>query len=84
YLKPEERRAIEDKDVPREVLLLSPEGRLFVRNSEIDKKVPEREMHFDWWRQRVKEVKEAKDKDKKDKMDAKETGGAFGKGAGKQ
>ncbi|HMF15216.1 MAG TPA: hypothetical protein VKE94_23035, partial [Gemmataceae bacterium] len=83
YLKPEERRPVEDKDVPRELLLLSPEGRLFVRNSVTDAGDADRREHFDWWLQRLKDIKSAKDKEKKDKMGDSKEGNPFGnKGAG--
>ncbi|HMF12808.1 MAG TPA: hypothetical protein VKE94_10895, partial [Gemmataceae bacterium] len=85
YLKPEERRAIEDKDVPRELLLLSPEGRLFVRNSVTDASDSDRKEHFEWWRQRVSDIKNAKEKEKKDKMgDTKDGASPFSKGGAKQ
>src|SRR5262249_49947097 len=61
FQKPDERRAsVEDNDVPRELLLLSQDGRLFVRNSVIDAADPDRKEHLDWWVQRIKEVKERK------------------------
>jgi hypothetical protein len=85
YTKPEERRAVEDKDVPRELLLLSPEGRLFVRNSVNDAGDSDRKEHFEWWKQRVSDIKNAKEKEKKEKMgDTKEGASPFSKGGAKQ
>ena len=81
YHKPEEKRPVEDKDVPRELLLLSPEGRLIVRNSVVDAEDAGRKEHLDWWRQRIKDIKESKDKEKKDGMRPGEAS-PFGKGAG--
>jgi hypothetical protein len=60
YHKPDETRKVivDDKDLPREVLLLSPEGRLFVRNSAIDGADKDRKEHVVLWRDRVKDIRE--------------------------
>jgi hypothetical protein len=81
YHKPEEKRPVEDKDLPHEVLLLSPEGRLLVRNSVIDAEDAGREEHLKSWRQRIKDIKDSKDKEKKDGMKPGEAS-PFNKGTG--
>jgi hypothetical protein len=62
YNKPDETRrvVVEDKDIPRELLLLSPEGRLYVRNSFDDAADAERKEHVKGWRDRLKEIDERK------------------------
>jgi len=82
YLKPDEIRKIIVKDdgLPRELLLLSPEGRLFVRNSAIDGADQKRKEHVDWWRERVKEILDRKSQkkpgDNRDNPSPFKTGGA--------
>jgi hypothetical protein len=60
FNKPDETKKVivDDKDMPREVLLLSPEGRLFVRNSAIDGADKLRKEHVEEWRDRLKEILE--------------------------
>ncbi len=86
FTKPEERRPVEDKGMPREVLFLSPEGRLVVRNSLVDAKDAEREKHLQEYQTRLREAKDTNKPDQKKPQQggAATEGGAFGKGGGKQ
>jgi hypothetical protein len=65
YTKPEERRPVQDEGIPREVLLLSPEGKLVVHNSVDDHNSKDREEHVKAWWGRIEDVN-TKKKEKKD------------------
>jgi hypothetical protein len=43
--------------LPRELLILMPNGRLIVRNSAADELSPDRREHYDHWRRRVEKIK---------------------------
>jgi hypothetical protein len=83
FSKPEERRPVEDTGIPREVLFLSPEGKLIVHNSVDDRDNKDRDEHLKAWWERIEEVN-TKKKEKKDAEKGTGTnqpGGIFGPGA---
>jgi hypothetical protein len=84
FNKPDETRkaVVEDKEVPRELLMLSPEGRLFVRNSFTDAADADRKEHVKWWRDRIKDIAERKAPKKQPGTDNKETPSPFKPGTG--
>jgi hypothetical protein len=86
YTKPDETRrvVIKDEGLPREVLLLSPEGRLFVRNSATDAADKERKEHVEWWRERVKEINSRKMQQQKKPGENKDSASPFKTGGAKQ
>jgi hypothetical protein len=86
FSKPDERRPVEDVGIPREVVLLSPEGKLIVRNSVDDRENKAREEHLNSWWNRIDEVnKKAKEKKDAEKGTNPKDTGVFGpKGQGKQ
>lgn len=56
YTKPGERKVIEDVGMPREVILLSPAGRLIVKNSVDDAQSPVRIGHFESWKKQMEKA----------------------------
>jgi hypothetical protein len=80
FSKPEERKPVEDAGIPREVLLLSPEGKLIVRNNVDERESKDREDHVKTWWSRIEETYK-KAKEKKDAEKGTGNQSTFGPGA---
>lgn len=80
FSKPEERKPVQDDVIPREVLLLSPEGKLIVHNSVDDRDNKDRDEHVKAWWGRIEEVNTKKKEEKDAEKGTGNQPGFFGPG----